>query len=442
MLQNIARRLRSERGIALPVAVSALMITGALAGAAATSAMTADRGSTRDRSVKRAVAAADAGLSIAAYRLNHFAKALTPTLQCVSLNATTGLLQVEAALGDNWCREQTEDLGEGASYRYRVSTRVQTTIGGQLVWQRKIVSTGVSNGVQRRAISTVAAPTGTPLFSGAVVSDQDLIMRNSAKITGSVRSNGNVVQQNSSTICGNVQVGPAKSVRSPKISCGGSSTVATEPYVLTPVVLPASNDNGRLTSGADPRSGLSWNPTTRVLSGDGTVILRGTNYVFCRLHLTGNARVIIENDGSPVMIYIDAPERCGATAGNPTGMGSVLFEQKGQIDNQGVPAMAQLYVTGSKDPRYPTSVSIRNSHPDGVKMTVYAPNSTFSLSNNSVLIGAVVAKQITLSNAAQVIWDGSAGGVLIAGSPLQMYKRQSWVECRPTQQGATPDGGC
>lgn len=442
MLQNIARRLRCERGIALPVAVSALMITGALAGAAATSAMTADRGSTRDRGVKRAVAAADAGLSIAAYRLNHFAKSLTPTLQCVSLNATTGLLQVEAALGDNWCREQTEDLGEGTSYRYRVSTRVQATVGGQLVWQRKIVSTGVANGIQRRAISTVAAPTGTPLFVDGVFSDQDLLMRNSAKITGSARSNGNIVQQNSSNICGNVKVGPAKTVRSPKISCGGTSTVATEPYVLNPVTLPASNDNGRLTSGADPRSGLSWNASTRVLSGNGTVTLRGTNYVFCRLHLTNDARVIIENDGSPVLIYIDAPERCGATSGNPTGMGNVLFTQKGTIDNQGVPAMAQLYVMGSKDPRYPTSVAINNNHAGGVKMTVYAPNSAFSMANNSVLIGAVVAKQVTMANSTEIRWDSSAGGVLIGGSPLQIYKRQAWVECRPTQQGSAPDGGC
>jgi Tfp pilus assembly protein PilX len=439
MLKNIARLLRSERGVALPVAVSVLMVSGALAGAAATSAVTGDRQSNRDRSVKRAVAAADAGLNIASYRLNHFATALTPTLQCVSLNASSGLLQVEAALGDNWCRAQTEDLGEGTSYSYRVSTRAQVNIGGQAVWQRKIVSTGIANGVQRRAITSVAAPTGTPMFIDAVYSELDLLMRNSALVNGTVRSNGNVVLQNGAKVCGDVQVGPKKQLRGSKPTCGGTDTVATEPFVLNPVAVPATNDNGRLSSGADPKTGgISWNATTRVLTGNGgSVTLRGSTYVFCSIHLTNGALIIIEDDGTPVRIFIDAPENC--TTGDPA-RGSVMFEKKGRTDTLGPPALAQIYMIGSKT--IPTSFAFDNNEKDCVEMVLYAPNSTFTIQNNGCLLGAVVAKQVSLSNNAEINYDASAGTVMVEDVPLQIYKRQAWVECTPTQKGTAPDGGC
>ena len=44
--------LRREEGVALPVSVAALMIVGLLAAAAATSAVTATRQSSRDSNVK------------------------------------------------------------------------------------------------------------------------------------------------------------------------------------------------------------------------------------------------------------------------------------------------------------------------------------------------------------------------------------------------------
>jgi Tfp pilus assembly protein PilX/cytoskeletal protein CcmA (bactofilin family) len=435
MLKNIARLLRSERGVALPVAVSVLMVSGALAGAAATSAVTGDRQSNRDRSVKRAVAAADAGLNIAAYRLNHFATALTPTLQCVSLNATSGLLQVEAALGDNWCREQTEDLGEGTIYRYRVSTRVLVNVGGQSVWQRKIVSTGIANGVQRRAIKTVAAPSGTPLFEDAVFSDQDMVMNGAARVDGSVRSNGNLISGGAARVCGDVEVGPSKQLRGSSPACGGSSSQASTPRVLAPVVVPLTNDNIRITNGSDPRTGsISWNAAQRTLSMDGgdTLTLQGNAYVFCSLQLSANARLWIDPlNGQPVKIYIDSPESCGGSGGSVSLSGTSSIEPR-----NGDPSMAQLYVAGSK--RTATTVTLSgNAELVG---TLYAPNSQLVMGGSSQITGAVAAKSVRMSGSARVRSDSRTDS--IAEQPLQIYKRQAWVECTPTQKGSAPDGGC
>jgi hypothetical protein len=251
------------------------------------------------------------------------------------------------------------------------------------------------------------------------------------------------VQQNASKICGDAQVGPAKQLRGSKPDCGGTSTQAGEPYVTNPVVLPATNDNARLSTpsgpGADPKTGgISWNSSTRVLTGNGgTVTLRGTDYVFCSIHLTNGAKIIIENDGTPVRIFIDAPERC--TTGDPA-RGSVLFEKKGRTDTLGVPADAQIYMVGSKT--IPTSFRFDNNEKECVEMVLYAPLSTFSIQNNGCLAGAVVAKQVSLSNSAEIKYDASAGTVMAEDLPLQIYKRQAWVECRPTQQGTAPDGGC
>src|ERR1044071_5456156 len=106
-------RASSEQGIALPVAVMLLFIILSLATAIAAQGIGAQNQSRRDRSVKRAVDSADAGIATATYRLNK----LTPSeLLCVVVGATG--LTLEPVQSDGWCQAQTEDLGDGASYSY------------------------------------------------------------------------------------------------------------------------------------------------------------------------------------------------------------------------------------------------------------------------------------------------------------------------------------
>jgi Tfp pilus assembly protein PilX len=428
--------LRREEGVALPVVVAVLAIIGALAGAAATSAVTAGRQSSYDSNTKTAVAAADAGLEVGVFRLNKFATILDDSGQCVVANAS-GTLVVEAVQGDGWCRAQSENLGDGVSYSYRVSARKSATVGGQQVWQRDIVSTGLGRGVQRRAATTLNAPKGTPLFMAGVFSDLDLNMWNSSEINSNVRSNGNVSLHNSAFICGDVMVGPGRSMNG-GTSCGGDLLQATEPFVLTSIPLPSSNDNARIGNGQDPKSGsVAWNASTRVLTIDGgTLTLRGGHYVFCSLHLTKSARLVIEDDGTPVKIHIDAPENC--TAGDPA-PGSVLMEKKGRIDTLGPASLAQVYMTGSDT--VATGLDFENNEKEGVEMALYAPRSTFTIRNHGYLIGGVAAKQVSLQNNSEIRYDSSVAGIGSENTPLQIYRRQSWVECS-SRGGSAPNSNC
>jgi Tfp pilus assembly protein PilX len=436
------RCLRSESGIALPVSVTVLFITGALAAAAATSAMTANRQSSRDKFVKRAVAAADAGIEVGKYRLNKFATVLTATNQCVSKNATTGVLYVETVQADGWCRAQTEDLGEGVTYSYRVSGRATATLAGQGIYQRKIVATGLMSGVQRRAATTVSAPSGNPLFFDGIFSDQDLDMSNTAEINGSARSNGNMNLSNSAKICGSATPGPGKKLNGSK-NCAGPTTPATEPFVLAAVPVPNPNENWRITAGAptpdDPRTGtIGWTSAGRQLDlNHDDLTTNGTDYALCNLTIGTQGELIIPNDGTPTRIFIDSPNNCGgAGTGNLT-----ISTSSSDITNQsGDPSMLQIFVAGSKT--IPTTVSFRNSH--ATQLVIYAPNSTVNLENSTDITGAIVGKKISMSNSAKVTWDARAGSIQLSGSqiPLQIYKRQSWTECTTQATGSSPDSGC
>jgi hypothetical protein len=141
---------------------------------------------TRDRQVKRALAAADTGVDVAQWRMNHTVLAFdtdgllnlsnpSGTIQnvlqqgCVSLNALNiDLLNTGAYTGDfnpvipdlnlPWCAAQastgsSESLGDGASYTYRVSSAIRVLSSGALVgMRRKVVATGTAGGVTRRVL--------------------------------------------------------------------------------------------------------------------------------------------------------------------------------------------------------------------------------------------------------------------------------------------------
>src|SRR4051794_3430975 len=77
---TLRRRLRelatSERGMALPVALFAMISSMALAGAAVVSSVDVQQGSKRDSGSKSAIAAADAGANVATMRLSRYANTL------------------------------------------------------------------------------------------------------------------------------------------------------------------------------------------------------------------------------------------------------------------------------------------------------------------------------------------------------------------------------
>lgn len=138
---------RNERGMALPVALFAMISSMALAGAAVVATTDVQSGAHRDSSSKQAIAAADAGANLARERQTHYAFILNRLNPCLTVGAGGKLEKTgtEMVGGQKWCPEITGTVG-GNSYAYRVSP-VGLECGS---YELCVVSTGTAGEVSRR----------------------------------------------------------------------------------------------------------------------------------------------------------------------------------------------------------------------------------------------------------------------------------------------------
>ena len=445
------RRLKDERGVALPVAMAVLFAVAGLATVAARAAIVSNNQSFRDNNAKRAVQAANAGLQAALYQLNLMQPSST---QCVHRNTSTGALTNGALQADNWCQGQTEDMGDGATYTVQVSApTVLTTSTGLSVDQRKVVSFGTVNGVRRRAIMSMNAGRGAPIFPpGYTIAVRDSVdMKNNSQISGGIGSNGTINMKNNANVCGNVTPGPGKTAQIGNnfTQCAGyNTTPAAEPFDLQPVDISKAtpNDNVRLTNmkagSGTPQdtcstcSKITWSSATKVLTIDNaTWNPTGNVYLFCRLELKGGGRIQIASRSAPLFIYIDSPENCGGTSG----MGSVVLD--GTFTNLYSPAHAiAILVSGSSTKA--TNVDLPTNDANS-PIGIYAPNSTVVQKNGVSFTGAVVSKTLDIKNSASFTWHDSING-LVSGSSIRFYQTAtgSYKECTGAATGTTPDSGC
>ena len=445
------RRLTDERGVALPVALAVLFTVAGLATVAARAAIVSNNQSFRDNNAKRAVQGANGGLQAALYQTNLLQPSST---QCVHKAVSDGALSNGALQADTWCQPQTEDLGDGAGYTFQVSSpSVVTTSTGLSVDQRKVVSYGTVNGVRRRAVMTMNAGRGAPIFPpGYTVAVRDSInMKNNANISGHIGSNGTITVKNNLDSCGNVTPGPGKTAKIGKnfTQCPGyNTTPAAEPFDLQPVDISKAtpNDNVRLTNmkagSGSPQdtcsscNKITWSSSTKVLTIDNaTWNPTGNVYLFCRLDLKSGGKIQVASRSTPLFFYIDSPENCGGT----TGMGSVVLD--GTFTNLYSPAHAiAILVAGS--PTKATSVDLPSNDANS-PIGIYAPNSTVIQKNNVNFTGAIVAKSLTVMNNANFTWHSSIDG-LLSGSNIRFYQAAtgSYKECTSAATGTAPDSGC
>ena len=445
------RRLTEERGVALPVALAVLFTVAGLATVAARAAIVSNNQSFRDNNAKRAVQGANAGLQAAVYQTNLLQPSST---QCVHKAVSNGALTNGALQANNWCQPQTEDLGDGATYTFQVSSpTVVTTSTGLSVDQRTVVSYGTVNGVRRRAVVTINAGRGAPIFPPgyAVAVRESINIKNNADISGHIGSNGTITVKNNLDICGNITPGPGKtaSIGQNLSQCPGYNTApAAEPLDLQPVDISKAtpNDNIRLTNmkagSGSPQdtcsncSKISWSNATRVLTIDNaTWNPTGNVYLFCRLELKSGGKIQIASRSTPLFIYIDSPNNCGGT----TGMGSVLLD--GTFTNLYSPAHAiAILVAGS--PTKATSVDLPTNDANS-PIGIYAPNSTVIQQNGVNFTGAVVSKTLDVKNNAKFTWHASING-LQSGSDIRFFQAAtgSYKECTTAPTTAAPDSGC
>jgi hypothetical protein len=151
MIHRLRSRLRhlarSERGMALPVALFAMISSMALAGAAVVATTDVQSGSHRDDSSKEAIAAADAGANVARARQSRYAFVLNQYNPCLKVGAGGQLEKTPAETvgGQQWCPAVSGNVGD-ASYVYRVSP-VGTECGS---YELCVVSTGTADQISRR----------------------------------------------------------------------------------------------------------------------------------------------------------------------------------------------------------------------------------------------------------------------------------------------------
>lgn len=441
-LRQLAGKLaRAERGTALVTAMGAMVAVSAFSVALTAGVATNTGQSRRDKDVKLALAASEAGVQEATYRLNM----LQPSSDSPCVTLSGGTLVTTSAAEDGWCNSETVDLGNGVTASYRISP--YDSDGGMVT--RGIVSTGSVRGRTRRVEVTTSANTGAPLFAPYAMSSNDVFsLSGNSNVTGAIRSNNNINMSGNARVCGAgaaATPGPGHTVNISGLAevCGGNTTPATENFPVNPVDqgdAPSNNDNGRFFA-QDPKSptGVSWSPSTRQLSmsGNGTLNMGGHTYSLCKLALSGNSHLSIAASAE-VRIFIDSASACGLT---PSSVTQFSISGNGKITNlSGDPTHLQIYMVGGS-PGSPNSASMSGNALVTTQLAFYAPYTNLSLSGNSSFNGAFVANRITMS--------GNSGGITyndevedITAETIGVYQRQNYVECTPAPTGQTPDSGC
>jgi Tfp pilus assembly protein PilX len=451
-MSSSGARLRDDDGVAMVVAMGALLVMLLLAGLAFDASTRSSASATRDVRAKHALQAAEAGLQTAVYRMN----LLGPSAQaCPAPNGTV------AAPTAGLCPPQGGTLGDGATFSYRTSVGLESAdaCAGRPVHakttlaQRCVTSVGTVDGVTRRVQARVAAYASTPLFPVAGILGLDGV-----SISGNVSAPKTAVGSNMTVdINGNVTVGSVVLPKDATLQRTGNVTapLATprmpDPYVLTQPDTgntATDNRNARIANGArrppvqpydqvesSSTTAVQYDPVTRALriSGNATLTLGGGNYNFCSVEVTGNVHINVRA-GEKTAIYVDSPEN--PDSGCPPGTGT--FSVAGNFDggNPADPTALQLYVYGRNDAR--DGVVIRGN--SILYAAIYAPKSTVSIAGNALIVGGLAAQRVEMAgNGLQ--WSDSAG-TLRTGNSGTFY-RTAWQECssRPPV-AADPASGC
>ena len=186
-----------------------------------------------DANYKNAAEAAEAGLQVAAYRLNMLVPSNTQCVaDAVGSPGTNGL-----------CQSSVVSMGNGATFQYSMSpvlssgsTCIGLTITNSDVNNRCITAVGVSNGVQARSQVRAAAFTAAPLFPvSGVIGLKSVTLSGSAKVAGVSGTNGPYNSSGSATSSGGLQLGPAATDTDHSSSLSTPVTHLASPLVLSPV---------------------------------------------------------------------------------------------------------------------------------------------------------------------------------------------------------------
>jgi Tfp pilus assembly protein PilX len=457
----------TESGFVLPAAVIVLLVLTLLTGAALTVATQTSSSTARDSNSKSSLAAAEAGLQVAAYRLN----VLKPEAsQCINETAVAApsAVVVESSLGGaGYCTEATaESIGNGASFQYSTTPALaagkkcagEAIVAKTGITQRCITSEGTVNGVKpsARLQTRVESAVGESLFAiHGILGLEEVLVNGSVKATAIVASNlkikgeGSAAFEKGFELCPGGTFTPAAGTARNKsgVTVGGVGGMGSVPSLEKtrsaaecPIVAPlpavhptaASNEDSRI-GFQDPffTEGKSANkftgpPTDQLtLSSNSELTLGGSKYYFCSLIAERNGELKIAL-GAKVEIYIEStsnPE-CPSTAG------TFIIEGNAHLINPNGAGNLLIVVAG-KGP-----LKVENS--GSLKASIYAPEAEVVLNGSGELQGAVVGRKIRLE-AGSFIFSGESEK-FTAGSAGTAFDRKGWTQC--SAGGSSPEAGC
>jgi Tfp pilus assembly protein PilX len=467
---------KAQDGVALPVAVGMLMVLSILVVGFFTVAMHANTVSISDRSSKRALAAAEAGLQTALYRLHQLSRTPDPIAPTSCLTTLWVGLQP-----DGQCPGRTETLGNGATFSYWVTPEggatgcVEMPGRTSTARDRCITSVGTVAGVTRRVQTRVASqPTIYPYNQVGLIGKSLVQAYNSAKLISDVGSNERVVFYNSVDVESNPSIdvdgrvmlltGGTYQYRNSVTVDGGTQTVTT-PFELT---LPESEfeavetTNSNSTLSAD--LGSAWDPGTRrihIASGEKTI--RPGTYHVCNVQLGNSVKLKFSHTGgAPTKIYVDSPSRPGSDlcrgqadpAGTFTADNSV--EVNKEVGEREELLEIKMWGTPYNDTRamYPWCEPIHQPNETATCRSdfmlensvnfyggIYAPNSSIQAHNSVKIWGAMAADKLLFFNSVDFTLTGEMKGRPPESSGSA--QRKAWVECQPERTVSNdPESGC
>jgi Tfp pilus assembly protein PilX len=461
----------SQEGVALPVATAMLLVISLFVIAFFSVTLQVNDTSVDDRSSKRALAAAEAGLQMALYRMNQ-GDTPEPTM-CF----TTGWVPLEQT---GQCPGQTDQLGNGASYTSHVTgvtpgACAGTTAGGT---DRCITSVGRAGGLQRRVQVLANTLTGATSYKSVGLMSRSLMYGgNSSKVTSDIGSNGLVHWGNSAETFANSSAGIAGAVYhapgstwqtsgSPKTPAGGRHPV-TASYEFPPiedfdtVKLTAKN----IVSTVFPREDMTYtaNKTLRVTGSEAH--LDAGVYYFCGFSMASSAKLTFSHTQS-TEIYIDSPSREGSLCGSPPvsnpsptyPVGTFWIENSNEFNKDGREDLVEIFVEGTSyngTRSRPSFCTPAGDPPDTDKCEsdvilansalfegmIYAPKTTVELNNSVKMKGAIGSDKIRFNNSVEFeLTEAVKDSVPVTAGGID---GANWIECRPEPHTAgNPQSGC
>ncbi len=431
--------------MALPTALFAMIASLALASAAILSSVDVQQGTARDHDSKEAIAAADAGASVALLRLNRFQSSLSATYPCVG---PAGEAQAASA---GWCPGTASESVGGASFTYRVSAYDGTGI-------YSVVATGTSDTVSRRVEVGLVSYSGKNVFADEkLIGQSDVVLKGSVNIRTDIGTNGNIelVNENgkNAIICGNVRHGVGGEAPTPDCSGEKSEGEKNLPEVTPPENIATVNSNCRLAVTCTIKSEVDtysketgkktkevrtatepWNATKRTINvgGNAKLTLGGADYFVCGLFVQ-NGEVIMAA-GAAVRIFVDTPANCGLSAGATqveiTGNANIV--STGYNPSQGTFEVPGIYVLGE------ATVKL-NGNSGTNELMLYAPHSALEMGGSATWKGMMAGKSLYVHGNPTIESDPNIKEPDITLATL--LQRTRYVECTGVAV-SPPDASC